>query len=259
MLLAAALALSACGATAPRTPTAPSGDGVLVWRDEFDGQGLPDDSRWTYEEGFIRNNERQFYTRARTENARVADGMLVIEARRESFRSAEYTSASLTSRTSWTYGRIEVRAKLPKGRGTWPAIWTLGTNIRDVGWPACGEIDIMEHVGFDPGRIHANIHTTAYNHVRGTAKGNSVLVSRPDEEFHVYSATWTPTAIDAFVDGQRYFTFAKEAGGDPVWPYDKPQYLILNLAIGGSWGGRQGIDDSAFPAQYVIDYVRVYR
>jgi beta-glucanase (GH16 family) len=259
MLIAAALSLSACGATAPRTPTSPSGGEVLVWRDEFDGQGLPDDSRWTYEEGFIRNNERQFYTRARTENARVENGLLVIEARRESFRGAEYTSASLTSRASWTYGRIEVRAKLPKGRGTWPAIWTLGTNIREVGWPACGEIDIMEHVGFDPGRIHANIHTTAYNHVRGTAKGNNVMVSRPDEEFHVYSATWTPTAIDVFVDGQRYFTFAKEAGGDPVWPYDKPQYLILNLAIGGSWGGRQGIDDSAFPAQYVIDYVRVYR
>ena len=103
--------------------------------------------------------------------------MLIIEAHRERFQGADYTSASLTSRASWTYGRIEVRAKLPKGRGTWPAIWMLGTNIREVGWPACGEIDIMEHVGFDPGRIHANIHTKAYNHVQGTNKGNSLLIS----------------------------------------------------------------------------------
>jgi beta-glucanase (GH16 family) len=149
--------------------------------------------------------------------------------------------------------------KLPKGRGTWPAIWTLGTNIGQVGWPACGEIDIMEHVGFDPGRIHANIHTRAYNHVQGTSKGNNVMVSRPDEDFHVYEAVWTESSIEMKVDGRSYFTFTKEAGGDPVWPFDKPQYLILNLAIGGSWGGQQGIDDAAFPARYEIDYVRVHK
>ena len=248
----------ACGAG--RSPQAPTPRApTLVWQDEFAGQGTPDSSRWDYEVGLIRNNERQYYTRARPENARLENGMLVIEGHRESFQGAGYTSASLTSRTSWTYGRLEVRAKLPKGRGTWPAIWMLGTNIRDVGWPACGEIDIMEHVGFDPGRIHANIHTKAYNHVQRTNKGNSLIVARPDEEFHVYSADWMPERIDFFVDGQRYFTFTKEAGGDAVWPFDKPQYLILNLAIGGSWGGQQGIDDAAFPAQFVIDYVRVYR
>jgi beta-glucanase (GH16 family) len=252
--------LAACGgANSAQTPTAPSGQNTLVWQDEFDGQGLPDSSRWDYEVGLIRNNERQYYTRARLENARVENGTLVIEGRREAYEGAAYTSASLTSRANWTYGRIEVRAKLPKGRGTWPAIWTLGTNIRGVGWPACGEIDIMEHVGFDPGRIHSNIHTTAYNHVNRTNKGANIAVARPDEEFHVYSITWTPTAIESFVDGQRYFTFAKEQGGDRVWPFDKPQYLILNLAIGGSWGGQQGIDDSAFPTRYEIDYVRVYR
>jgi beta-glucanase (GH16 family) len=117
----------------------------------------------------------------------------------------------------------------------------------------------MEHVGFDPGRIHANIHTKAYNHVQRTNKGNTLLVSRPDQEFHVYSAVWTPGQIDVLVDDQRYFTFARESGGDAVWPFDKPQYLILNLAVGGSWGGQQGIDDAAFPARFVIDYVRVYR
>ena len=175
--------------------------------------------------------------------------MLIIEAHREGFQGADYTSASLTSRSSWTYGRIEVRAKLPKGRGTWPAIWMLGSNIRDVGWPACGEIDIMEHVGFDPGRIHANIHTKAYNHVQGTNKGNNRLTPVPDEEFHVYSTVWTAGRIDVLVDGERYFTFDKEPGGEAVWPFDKPHYLILNLAIGGNWGGQKGIDDAAFPAR----------
>jgi beta-glucanase (GH16 family) len=251
--------LLSCGGSSPQSPSSSSSSGSLVWQDEFDGQGLPDGSRWNYEVGLIRNNERQYYTQARTENARLEGGLLVIEARKEAFQGAAYTSASLTSRANWTYGRIEVRAKLPKGRGTWPAIWTLGTNIGQAGWPSCGEIDIMEHVGFDPGRIHANIHTRAYNHVQGTNKGNNVMVTRPDQEFHVYEAVWTPAAIEMRVDGRSYFTFAKESGGDAVWPFDKPQYLILNLAIGGSWGGQQGIDDSAFPTRYEIDYVRIYR
>jgi beta-glucanase (GH16 family) len=240
----------------PQGP-APIG-GAPVWADEFDRDGLPDRSRWDYEVGFIRNNERQYYTRGRAENARVENGLLVIEARRERFEGADYTSASLTTRASWTYGRIEVRARLPKGRGTWPAAWTLGTNIGQAGWPACGEIDIMEHVGFDPGRIHANIHTTAYNHVKKTNKGNDILVPDADGAFHVYAAAWTPDSIAMSVDGRQYFTFSKEPGGDSVWPFDKPQYLILNLAIGGNWGGQRGIDDGAFPARYEVDYVRVF-
>ena len=239
-------------------PSAPP-SGTLAWSDEFDGTDLPNGSRWNQEVGLIRNKESQYYTQRRAENARVENGMLVIEARREAYEGAEYTSASLTSRESWTYGRIEVRARLPKGRGTWPAIWTLGTNIRGVGWPACGEIDIMEHVGFDPGRIHANIHTRAYNHVQGTNKGNNVIVGGVDDEFHVYEAVWTPQQIAMSVDGRRYFTFEKESGGAAVWPFDQPQYLILNLAIGGTWGGREGIDEAAFPARFLIDYVRVYR
>ena len=233
--------------------------GELVWNDEFDGNGLPDASRWNYEVGFIRNKEQQYYTQRRSENARVENGVLVIEARREPYEGAQYTSASLTSVARWTYGRIEIRAKLPKGRGTWPAIWTLGTNIREVGWPACGEIDIMEHVGFDPGRIHANVHTHAYNHVKGTNKGNSISVTGADDEFHVYDVVWTPQRISMSVDGQQYFTFDKESADTAVWPFDQPQYLILNLAIGGAWGGQQGIDDAAFPARFLVDYVRVYR
>jgi beta-glucanase (GH16 family) len=252
--------LLACGASSSQTPSpsqTPATTATQAWQDEFDRDGLPDATRWDYEVGLIRNNERQYYTRSRSENARVENGLLIIEARREPFQGADYTSASLTSRANWTYGRFDVRARLPKGRGTWPAIWMLGTNIRQVGWPECGEIDIMEHVGFDPGRIHANIHTKAYNHVLGTNKGTSIVVSSPDGEFHVYSATWTPDRLSFFVDNQRYFTFAKEAGGTAVWPFDQPQYLILNLAIGGSWGGQRGIDDTAFPARFEIDYVRV--
>jgi beta-glucanase (GH16 family) len=254
----------------------PAAEWKLVWSDEFEKPGQPDPAKWSYEEGFIRNNERQYYTRDRRENARVENGMLVIEARKERFKLpagdsrgkrtkdrdyAEYTSASLTTlnKASWTYGRIEVRAKLPTGRGTWPAIWTLGTNKRQVGWPACGEIDIMENVGFDPDLIHGNIHTKSYNHVQHTNKGSKITIIRPYQEFHVYAVEWRPERIDFFVDKTKYFTFANEGKGDAAWPYDKPQYLILNIAIGGAWGGQKGIDDGIFPQRMYIDYVRVYQ
>jgi beta-glucanase (GH16 family) len=249
----------------------------LVWADEFDKPGLPDASKWTFEEGFIRNNEQQFYTRARSENARVENGMLVIEARKERFRNpafaaagkekrkpakgrefAEYTSASVTTsgNVSWTNGRIEVRAKLPTGRGTWPAIWMLGNS---GAWPACGEIDIMENVGFNPDVIHANFHTKKYNHMIGTGKGSKITIPKPYEDFHVYAVEWRPDRLDFLVDKTNYFTFKNEGKGDAAWPYGKPQYLILNIAIGGAWGGQKGIDDSIFPQQMYIDYVRVYQ
>ncbi|HLH53557.1 MAG TPA: glycoside hydrolase family 16 protein [Verrucomicrobiae bacterium] len=260
--------------------SAHAGDWKLVWSDEFDKPGLPDPARWNYEEGFIRNNEAQYYTRARLENARVENGMLVIEARKERFKNAsfaaqaqgqggprrnkefaEYTSASLTTRgkASWTYGRIEVRAKLPGGRGTWPAIWTLGTNTSEVGWPACGEVDIMEFVGFDPGIIHANIHTKKYNHIKKTGKGSQITVPDASDAFHVYALEWDSKHLDFFVDDKKYFTYENEGSGTDAWPYDKDQFLILNLAIGGAWGGAKGVDESCFPQRYYIDYVRVYQ
>ena len=259
-------------------PAAWSAEWKLVWSDEFDHPGLPDPSKWNYEEGFIRNNEEQFYTRGRAENARVENGMLIIEARKEQWNNpdfdpnaqgrgsyrhrreyAQYTSASLTTRgkASWTYGRIEVRAKLPSARGTWPAIWTLGN--KQVGWPACGEIDIMEFVGFDPGVIHANIHTTKYNHVLKTGKGSQIKIPDASTEFHVYALEWEPDHLGFFVDDKKYFTYSNEGTGREAWPYDQDQYLILNLAIGGAWGGAKGIDESSFPQRYYIDYVRVYQ
>ena len=255
-------------------------DWKLVWSDEFDKPGLPDPAKWGYEVGFIRNNEAQYYTRERKENARVEDGYLVIEARKEKTKNeayrpeggegrrrgrgsefAEYTSASLLTKgkAEWTYGRIEVRAKLPSGRGTWPAIWTLGTNINQVGWPTCGEIDIMEFVGYEPGVVHANIHTGDYNHVKGTGKGNKISVPDASEQFHVYVVEWYPDRLDFFLDDKKYFTFRKESDRVGVWPFNQPQYLILNLAIGGAWGGQKGIDDTIFPQRYLIDYVRVYQ
>jgi beta-glucanase (GH16 family) len=255
-------------------------DWKLVWSDEFNEPGLPNPAKWGYETGFVRNNEAQFYTRARKENARVENGMLIIEARKEHWpketaepakkargRSrrggevANYTSASLTTqgKAAWTYGRIDVRAKLPGGRGTWPAIWCLGTNITDVGWPACGEIDIMEFVGFEPGVIHGTVHTNARDKREHTSKGERMSCSDVAEAFHVYRVDWDANKMDFFVDDHKYFTYSKEENSTAAWPFDKDQYLILNLAIGGAWGGQKGIDDSIFPRQYLIDYVRVYQ
>jgi beta-glucanase (GH16 family) len=262
--------------------TTDAADWKLVWSDEFDKPGLPDPARWDYETGFLRNHEKQYYTHARRENARVENGMLVIEARKENYKAsgaaptvrssregstgkghadADYTSASLTTRgkAAWTHARIEVRAKLPSGRGTWPAIWTLGTNIGKAGWPACGEIDVMEFVGFEPGVVHANIHTKKYNHVMHTGKGDKMSIPDASKAFHVYAVEWDAQQMNFFVDGRKYFTFHNEGTGVDSWPYDKDQYLILNLAIGGDWGGQKGIDDRIFPQRYEIDYVRVYQ
>lgn len=232
----------------------------LVWSDEFEGTGLPDASKWTYEQGRVRNREAQFYTKARAENARLENGRLIIEARKEAWQGAAYTSASVTTegKRELLYGRIEVRAKLPKGRGTWPAIWMLGANMPKVGWPACGEIDILEHVGYDPDVVHANVHTRTFNHAQGTGKGSSTRVAGVMDGFHVYALEWTPARLEFSVDGRVYFTYLNDGAGEGSWPFDKPQYLILNTAIGGAWGGRNGIDDAIFPARYEIDYVRVY-
>jgi beta-glucanase (GH16 family) len=249
----------------------------LVWSDEFDRDGMPDPAKWSYEEGFVRNQEAQFYTKARKENVRVEGGRLIIEARKEKWsnpafekgskswrkgrEAAAYTSGSIRTlgQAEWTYGRIEVSAKLPTGRGTWPAIWMLGSNMDKVGWPRCGEIDIMENVGFDPDVIHANIHTEAYNHVKKTGKGAKTTVAGPYNSFHLYGLEWTPERMDFFVDGKKYFTYENDKTGEAAWPFDKPFFLILNVAVGGAWGGQKGIDDSIFPQRMEVEYVRVYQ
>lgn len=233
----------------------------LVWEDNFDTEGLPNANIWAYEEGYIRNSEVQYYTKDRLENARVENGNLIIEARKDKWNGNEITSASLHTygKKSMLYGKIEVRAKLPTGKGTWPAIWMLGNSFREgSSWPACGEIDIMENVGYAPDVIHANIHTKAYNHSIGTGKGDKITIEKPYNDFHVYAVEWFESEMRFFVDDTLYFTCKKEASNNDVWPFDKPHYLILNLAIGGSWGGQQGIADDLLPQKYYIDYVKVY-
>lgn len=234
---------------------------TLVWSDEFDRPGTPDKSVWVPEEGYLRNGEKQYYTRGRPENARVENGVLVIEARKDGWEGKPITSASLTTKGTrpLLYGRIAVRAKIPAGRGTWPAIWTLGENVPSAGWPACGEIDIMENVGFDPKKIHANIHCTAYNHMRQTGKGNKISSESPWAEFHEYAVEWHEDRLEFFFDDTRYFVFRKESDDVAVWPFAKPHFLILNLAIGGGWGGQKGVDESLFPHRFEIDYVRCYK
>jgi beta-glucanase (GH16 family) len=250
----------------------------LVWSDEFDYTGLPDSTKWSYEEGFVRNHELQYYTTDRAENVRVENGTLILETRKEQYKNenyetetasdwrkqrefADFTSVSLTTKDkqAWRYGRIEVRAKLPTGIGMWPAIWLLGKNMNIAGWPECGEIDIMENVGFDPEIIHGNIHTQKYNHIKKTNKGSKITVEKPYQLFHTYAIEWSEEKIDFFVENTKYFSFENENSGNEVWPFDKEHYLILNIAIGGSWGGQQGVDDSIFPQQFVIDFVRVYK
>jgi beta-glucanase (GH16 family) len=233
----------------------------LVWSDEFDKPGLPDNKKWAYDVGGHGwgNNELQFYTEKRPENARVEDGLLIIEARKEPWEGKDYTSARLVTRgkEEWKDGKIEVRAKLPKGRGTWPAIWTLGAT-QPLRWPDDGEIDIMEHVGFDHGKVHGSVHTKKYNHVIGTQKTGNVMVPDCSEEFHVYGMEWDKDVVKISVDGKPYFEFKNEHSGYEAWPFDNKLYLLLNMAVGGNWGGAQGVDETIWPQRMEVDYVRVW-
>jgi len=244
----------------------------LVWSDEFNQQRwFPDPSHWAYDVSRNRtgwaNEELQYYAAERRENSRIENGVLVIEARREATDAFKdnggqgYTSARLVTKglQAWTYGFFEIRAKLPCGRGTWPAIWMLGATP-GLKWPDMGEIDIMEHVGFDPGVVHGTVHTQAYNHVSNTQRTATVSIPDACNAFHLYQLTWTPQRIAIGRDDRNYFEFTREPRASHArWPFDAPQYLILNLAVGGSWGGQQGVDDSIFPVRLEIDYVRVYQ
>lgn len=249
----------------------------LVWEDNFEYSGQPDPDKWRFETGFIRNREEQFYTDS-SANARVENGNLILEARKEKLSnpdfvskdegswkknrdSAKYSSASINTEglAEWKYGKFEVKAKLPEGRGLWPAIWMLGKNHKSVGWPKCGEIDIMEHVGFNNDTIFGTIHTEAYNHMKGTQKGKKVLIEKPYSEFHTYAIEWTPEKIDFLLDGKMYHHVENEHKTVDEWPFDQKFYLKLNIAVGGGLGGKKGIDDSVFPQKMIVDYVKVYQ
>lgn len=235
----------------------------LVWADEFNYSGLPDTAKWGYDTGSggWGNNELQFYTNKRINNAQVGDGLLTISAIKENYQGSDYTSARLITKAKgdWKYGRIEVRAKLPKGRGTWPAIWMLASDQTYGGWPAMGEIDIMEHVGYNPDSVFATVHTEAYNHTIGTQKTKGLLKTDLETAFHVYAVEWSENKIEIFIDKEKYFQFDNEGTGYKAWPFDKPFHLLLNIAIGGGWGGKMGVDDAIFPQKMQVDYVRVYQ
>ncbi|MET0635373.1 MAG: glycoside hydrolase family 16 protein [Chitinophagaceae bacterium] len=257
----------ACLITLPLFVFAQPRERKLVWSDEFNYIGQPDSSKWTADIGGhgFGNNESQFYTTGRLENARVENGVLVIEARREKWPADEvkqndYTSARLVTKNKgdWQYGRIDVRAKLPSGRGTWPAIWMLAS-VPGYNWPDDGEIDIMEHVGYNPAYVHASVHCTKYYHKINTQKTDTTIVPDFSTAFHDYSLEWTKEYIKVLVDGKEFFTFNNEHSGYDGWPFDNRFHLILNLAVGGFWGGAKGIDENIWPRRMEVDYVRVYQ
>ena len=251
----------------PKAPAAPSKyefGKTPMWQDEFQYTGKPDPAKWSYDLGDHGwgNHELQNYTDL-AKNARVEDGKLIIEVIKEKSGKMEYSSARLISKGKgdFLYGKFEIKAKLPKGTGTWPAVWMLASTntYGNNGWPDNGEIDIMEHVGFDPNRIHGNVHTKAFNHAIKTNKGNKIMTVNADSEFHVYACQWTPEGISILIDGVQYFKFKKETFYSwEEWPFDKPFHLLLNIAVGGDWGGQKGVDDSIFPQKMEVDYVRVY-
>lgn len=259
--------ISGCTKDSSVANSIPEIDGYeLIWNDEFNNDGLPDSENWGYDVGDHGwgNNELQEYTAEDPKTARVEDGKLIITAFLINESSSKtYRSARLVTRGkhAWKYGRIEMRAKLPGGTGVWPAFWMLPEEwtYGNGSWPDNGEIDIMEYVGYDPNVIHGTVHTDERNHMQGTQAGASVNVSGVENEFNVYTLEWDSEMISIYIDDYKYFEYPNEGRGWEYWPFDKEFHIILNTAIGGNWGGAQGVDDSIFPQEFVIDYVRVYK
>ncbi len=235
---------------------------VQVWGDEFNTPGLPDSTKWEYEIGKIRNNELQYYTNTRAENARIEDSVLIIEARKENYKGANYTSASLISEGigDWKYGKIEISAKVPTGKGTWPALWMMPTNSEYGGWPRSGEIDIMEYIGVEPQNLFFTVHYEGTDGSGHQSRGKKVsTIMNPFSKFIKFTLVWTPEKLEWYANDIKYHEYKKPADDHRVWPFNKKFYLILNLAYGGSWGGYNGVDDSKLPHKFLIDYVRVYQ
>ncbi len=230
----------------------------LVWSDEFNGTEL-NEKDWSFELGDgcpalcgWGNKERQIYTKR---NHRLENGMLFIQARKENDR---YTSMRISSKgkKEFQYGRFEIRAKLAVGEGVWPAFWLLGSNIDEVGWPLSGEIDVLEYVGRAPQEIFTTLHTQDKN--GDFANTKTTHIPKIEEGFHVYAAEWDAESIAFFVDGVKVYTFAPKERTAAIWPFDQPFYLLLNLAIGGHFGGPE-VDDDIFPQEFIVDYIRVYQ
>ncbi len=236
-----------------------TGSGLnLIWSDEFNYTGSPESSKWNYNigAGGWGNNEAQYYT-SRFENVKVENGYLTITAKKENYEGAEYTSTRMLTqgKFDFTYGKVEVRAKLPSGGGTWPAIWMLGSNISTVNWPACGEVDIMEHVGNNQGTVQSAMHTpSSYG---GTINHGSQYLEDVSTEFHVYAVEWTEEKMVFSVDDVVHYTYNPSIKDSDTWPFTANQFIILNIAIGGNMGG--AIDPNFTQSSMLIDYVRVYQ
>ena len=233
---------------------------LLVWSDEFEMPGAPDNSKWTYDIGTGQdgwgNQELQYYT-DRSENVIIEDGMLKIIAKRENYEGSNFTSTRLKTQGlyNFTYGKVEIRAKLPAGGGTWPAFWLLGSDIDQVGWPACGEIDIMEQTGGDKGKVSAALHSPAS--FGATENFRETVLETATEEFHVYGMEWTNGAITFSIDGSDFYNFSPSQKNASTWPFSKPFFIILNIAMGGTLGGTVPGDFTESTME--IDYVRVYQ
>ncbi len=233
----------------------------LIWADEFNYSGLPDSTKWDFVDGGNWNDEAQYYTIKKVENARVVNGKLIIEAHKKDFKGKAYTSARIHTigRQSFKYGRIEIRAQVPSGNGAWPAIWMLGANIGEMGWPFGGAIDIFEHIGSNPSIVQAYAHSAAHHRGDNTDIGDKTVVENLADNFHTYAVDWDTEKLDFSVDGRVYFSYKNDKKQDTkTWPYNNPYDLIINLAIGGTRGSKKGIDDALFPMQLLVDYVRVY-
>lgn len=260
LMAAALLALPHCAWASDTDPGIPS-DYVLAFSDEFSQDGPVDPERWTLEEGPARyNQELECYT---GQNAWVEDGCLIIEARREEREGMEYTSARLNTQDtfSFRYGRLEARVALPDGRGTWSALWLLPSDTRYGGWLASGEIDLLEHVGYDPRWVHSTIHTQENNALNDNAITNSACLEGDTGAFHEYVLMWDRCSISTYLDGEllnHYRPRGKDMDNPDVWPFNVPFHLVMNLAVGGSWGGHEGVDADSFPQRMLVDYVRVY-
>jgi beta-glucanase (GH16 family) len=234
-----------------------SQDLQLVWEENFDGTDL-NETIWNFEEGDgcpdlcgWGNNEKQIYTRT---NHSLKNGLLTITAK---YKDSVYTATRITTKNKFEfqYGKIETRAKLSVGKGVWPAFWLLGTNIDEVGWPKCGEIDILEYVGREPNMVFTSVHTQkSYGNTINTMK---TKIDSIEEGFHLYSAHWTKDKIEFFVDEKLVYRFSPEKKSDDIWPFDQPFFIIINQAIGGNFGGPE-VDDSIFPKEFIIDYIKVY-
>jgi beta-glucanase (GH16 family) len=236
-----------------------------AWSDEFDVNGLPNNQNWGYDVGGDGwgNNELQNYTANDLDNASVENGKLIITAIKEASGTRQYSSARLVTKgkRDMKYGRIEIKAKIPAGRGSVSALWMLAsqTTYGTTFWPDQGEIDIMEHVGFNPGIIHASIQTNIFNYTIATQKTAKTTLPTFDKEFHIYRMDWTPDEIKAFLDDNEFFSFKRRQFAPwQEWPFHHPQHILVNIAIGGNWGGLNGIDDTIFPIRMELDYIRYY-